>query len=330
MRSRDLFILVVIIGATGLLLFGAVWSIREVTGTSDYAPLMLSDWLSVWLLTVAVPAATLAVVAVLCRDLLAITAAKEAAVEARYREERFRAELVTNVTHDIRTPLTSIVNYVDLIARLDLPDPALAEYTAVLSRRAERLRVLIGDLLEASRVSSGAVPVRLQVLDVVELLGQIAGDLDEALAARDLVWQGPPPGRVPVLADGEHLWRILENLLGNVAKHARPGTAVRAGVETSVEPVGRGVVRLSLVNVVAQPLSVPAEELVTRFTRGDAARRTEGSGLGLFIADRLAGLMGASLHLSVAGEHFVARVDLPAAVTANRIPDRATGGRIGS
>jgi signal transduction histidine kinase len=308
-QFSGIFILAVVIG--GVLLFvNGVHALLK--GTMNAYPLDVSmpNWLWSWFSGVALPVLALAVVAVLCRDLIAITVAKERAVEARLREERFRAELITNVTHDIRTPLTSIVNYVDLIDKLDLDDPRLAEYTEVLGRKADRLKVLIGDLLEASRASAGNLPVRLEPIEVTEILGQIAGDFDDAFAARELVWVGPRAGHDVVEADGEHLWRILENLVGNVVKYAKPGTCVHADLLRTP-----GTVRLSISNRTAEPIFASADELLSQFVRGDAARHSEGSGLGLFIADRLARLMGASLTLAVDGDRFTASVDLPAGRT---------------
>ncbi|OJX97952.1 MAG: hypothetical protein BGO96_13725 [Micrococcales bacterium 73-15] len=310
-------VLVVVVTATALLLGGAVWCIAEVVTASAFGSAFFANWTGWWLVTVGLPLVTLAVVAVLCRNIIEITEANEAAVEARFREERFRAELVTNVTHDIRTPLTSVIAYADLIARLDIDDDRLADYTAVLSRKAERLRVLIGDLLDASRASAGSLPVHREVLDLAEMLGQIVGDHDDDLAARDLTWVGPDAGpagepgrgRALVTADGEHLRRILENLLGNVVKYARPGTTVRASIDRPAER--SGVVRLRLANVMARRLAVPAAELVGQFTRGDAARTGDGSGLGLFIADRLTALLGGRLTLDADDETFVATLDLP-------------------
>jgi signal transduction histidine kinase len=306
-QFSGVFILVVVILTSLLLTLGASSAFLAATSSTVYSELYLTGWLSgEWLLKVALPTVTLTVVAVLCRDILAVTAAKEAAVEARLAEERFRAELVTNVTHDLRTPLTSIINYADLIGKHPAADPTLAEYSAVLSRKSERLRSLIGDLLEASRASAGSLPVRLAPIELTEIIAQVAGDADEALAARGLTWVGPPPRHQLVLTDGEHLWRILENLVGNVVKYARSGTCVHAEL---VEGPGRLAVRLT--NLTDEPLALSAEQLTAQFVRGDVARHTEGSGLGLFISDRLARLIGASLVLAVDGDRFVATVDLP-------------------
>lgn len=306
-QFSGIFVLGAILLASIALFLGAADAITRSASTTVYSDLYLTSWLvGEWLAKVVLPAVTLTVVAVLCRDIIAVTAAKQAAVEARLAEERFRAELVTNVTHDLRTPLTSVVNYADLIGRHPAADPTLVEYAAVLGRKAERLRTLIGDLLEASRASAGTLPVHLQPIELTEILAQIAGEADEALAARGLVWVGPPPGSVLVLTDADHLWRILENLAGNAVKYALPGSCVRAELFR-----GNARVAVRLTNVTAEPLAVPAEKLTDQFVRGDAARHSEGSGLGLFISDRLARLIGARLVLAVDGDRFSATVDLP-------------------
>jgi signal transduction histidine kinase len=172
--------------------------------------------------------------------------------------------------------------------------------------------VLIGDLLDASRVSAGTLAVRLEPLELTELIAQVAGDFDEAFTARQLTWVGPPVGQYLVQADSEHLWRILENLVGNIVKYARPGSCVHADlVRLPGGPAGTIALRLS--NLTAEPVFATAEQLTSQFVRGDSARSSEGSGLGLFIADRLARLMGARLALSIEGDRFSATVELPAA-----------------
>ncbi|MEA5052457.1 MAG: HAMP domain-containing sensor histidine kinase [Propionicimonas sp.] len=307
-QFSGIFILVVTVIAGVLLLSGVRSVVGEAMSYSSWQDIALSSWLLGWFAQVGLPALTLAVVSILSLNILSITAAKERAIEEKLREERFRAELITNVTHDLRTPLTSIVNYVDLIGKLDLDDPQLAEYTDVLGRKAARLTVLIGDLLDASRASAGNLPVRLAPLELTEILAQIAGDFDAALTARHLTWVGPGTVHAHVLADGEHLWRILENLLGNVTKYAKPGTCVHADLERTP-----GVVALRLSNLTPEPLDLPADQLTAQFVRGDAARHSEGSGLGLFIADRLARLMNATLTVAADADRFAVTVTLPAA-----------------
>lgn len=307
------FILIVVVLATAVLLLGLVGAVDAATGRTDYNDAGYSSWLAgYWAPTVFLPAVVLAVVAILGQNIVTVTAGRQRAIEAQLREERFRAELITNVTHDLRTPLTSIINYADLIGRQPATDPTLGEYAAVLGRKAERLRVLIGDLLEASRASAGAVGVRLEPIELTEILGQLAGDFDAAFAARELEWVSPPVQPCLVSADGAHLWRILENLVGNVVKYARPGSVVQAEVL-----VLRGAGAIRLRNRMEAPLAVTPEVLTAQFVRGDAARQGEGSGLGLFIADRLARLTGASLSVAVDGPDFVATIVLPLAQSAH-------------
>lgn len=301
------FILIVVVLAASVLLLGLWSALDAATGRTDYNELPMTSWMAgYWIPLVLLPAAVLGVVAILGLNIVSVTADRQRAIEAQLREERFRAELITNVTHDLRTPLTSIINYADLIGRQPVTDPTLGEYAAVLGRKAERLRVLIGDLLEASRASAGAVPVRLEPIELTEILGQVAGDFDAAFASRELEWVSPPVQPCLVSADGAHLWRILENLVGNVVKYARPGSVVRAEV---LALPGAGAIRLR--NRMEAPLAVTPEALTAQFVRGDAARHGEGSGLGLFIADRLARLTGASLSVGVEGDDFVATVTLP-------------------
>lgn len=306
------FILIVVVLATGVLAIGLPASVAAAMRRTDYGDYPFSEWIwAHWAPVVLVPALVLGVVAILGLNIVTVTAERQRAIEAQLREERFRAELITNVTHDLRTPLTSIVNYADLIGRQPAADPVVADYAAVLGRKADRLRVLIGDLLEASRASAGAVAMRPQPIELTEILGQVAGDFDAAFAARELDWVSPPSPRCVVEADGPHLWRILENLVGNVVKYACPGSAVHAEV---LALPGKGAIRLR--NRMDAPLAVAPEALTAQFVRGDAARHGEGSGLGLFIADRLAGLMGAELHLRVDGSEFIATVTLPLAERA--------------
>ncbi|MFT4297223.1 MAG: HAMP domain-containing sensor histidine kinase [Micropruina sp.] len=308
-QFAGIFVLAVVVIATLVLVAGAQSAIQSAIRADPYYDLRLSWWLfSEWGTKVGLAGLTLVTVAVLCRSILSITAAKEAAVEARLREERFRAELITNLTHDLRTPLTSIVSYVDLIAKLDLPEPRLTEYTGVLTRKADRLKGLINDLLDASRASAGNLPVRLQPIGITEILSQVAGDFDDALTGRRLTWIGPPPSGELVWADGEHLCRVLENLVGNAAKYAAPGSCVHAELDRSPHWL-----RLRIANRTVEPLTVRPGELTAQFVRGDASRSSEGSGLGLFIADRLTGLMGGRLTVTVDQDRFTAAVELPVA-----------------
>lgn len=240
-------------------------------------------------------------------DLNAIGSGMNKAVEQRLKSERLKTELITNVSHDIKTPLTSIVNYVDLLKKEDLP-PAAGEYLMVLDRQSRRLKKLTEDLVEASKASTGNVAVNLEPIVVNEIIHQAIGDYDEKLAAGKLeVIVNTYEGNLMALADGRLLWRVLDNLLSNVCKYAMAGT--RVYVDLSAKD---GKVFLSMKNISRDPLNVSADELMERFVRGDASRHTEGSGLGLNIARSLMDLMGGGFELYVDGDLFKAELTLRA------------------
>ena len=229
------------------------------------------------------------------------------AVEQRMKSERLKTELITNVSHDIKTPLTSIVNYVDLLKKEELP-PAAAEYVTVLDRQSRKLKKLTEDLVEASKASTGNVAVNLEPIVVNEIIHQAIGDYDEKLAAGKLeVIVNTYEGNLMALADGRLLWRVLDNLLSNVCKYAMAGTRVYVDLAAR-----DGKVVLSMKNISRDPLNVSAEELMERFVRGDASRHTEGSGLGLNIARSLMDLMGGNFNLFVDGDLFKAELTLRA------------------
>ena len=231
----------------------------------------------------------------------------ESAVQEQMRAERMKTELITNVSHDIKTPLTSIVNYVDLLKKEDIPSPAAQEYIAVLDRQSKRLKKLTEDLVEASKASSGALPVDVQPIDVSVLFSQIAGEYQDRLADchLTLVTQSPE-GQPVVAADSKLLSRVMDNLVSNICKYAMPETRVYvSGV------VSDGQMTLSFKNVSRAELNISPDELMERFVRGDASRHTEGSGLGLSIAQSLVALMGGTFRLSIDADLFRADVTLP-------------------
>ena len=240
-------------------------------------------------------------------DLNAISKGMQKAVDQRIRSDRFRTELITNVSHDLKTPLTSIINYVDLLKKRNLADETAQSYLEVLDRKSQRLKTLTEDLVEASKASAGVLPVDRQRLEACQLVEQALGEYAEKLTAAQLsvVTRYPKEGAW-ILADGRHLWRILDNLLSNCAKYAMPGTRVYVDVIRK-----DGQVILSNKNISADPLNVPADELLQRFVRGDDARSTDGSGLGLSIAQSLANLQGAKFRLQVDGDLFKACVIFP-------------------
>ena len=231
----------------------------------------------------------------------------ESAVQEQMRAERMKTELITNVSHDIKTPLTSIVNYVDLLKKEDIPSPAAREYITVLDRQSKRLKKLTEDLVEASKASSGALPVDLQPTDVSVLFSQITGEYQDRLADchLTLVTQ-PPAGQPVVLADSKLLSRVMDNLVSNICKYAMPETRVYVSGVTA-----DGQMTMSFKNISRAELNISPDELMERFVRGDTSRHTEGSGLGLSIARSLVQLMGGTFRLSIDADLFRADVTLP-------------------
>ena len=223
------------------------------------------------------------------------------------KSERMKSELITNVSHDIKTPLTSIINYVDLLQKPHTPEEE-QQYLEVLGRKSEQLKKLIQDLMEMSKASTGNMAVALDQVDPVEAVTQALGEFDHKLAQRRLtVIYHPPEEKLTMLADGRLTWRVLNNLLGNAVKYALPGTRLYVDIAAH-----RGTVRISLKNVSAEPLNISADELLERFVRGDTARNSEGSGLGLNIAKSLMEVQGGSLDLTVDGDLFKATLVFPA------------------
>lgn len=242
-------------------------------------------------------------------DLNNISIGLAGAVDEKMKSERFKAELITNVSHDLKTPLTSIINYVNLLKTTQQTDPKAAEYIEVLDRKSQRLKKLTEDLVEASKASTGVLSVSREKIGMSQLLDQALGEWTEKLEERKLtVVTTVPEGETWVYADGRHLWRVIDNLLSNCAKYAMEGT--RIYVELSR---GKGQVTLSVKNVSREALNVPAERLMERFVRGEESRSSEGSGLGLSIARSLTELQGGEFRLTVDGDLFKAEVTLPQA-----------------
>ena len=222
------------------------------------------------------------------------------------RSERMRTELITNVSHDIKTPLTSIINYLDLLKTAPTQEDA-DMYLEVLGRQSQRMKKLIEDLMELSKASSGTMPVYIIPLDLTETLNQALGEFSDKLEKADLQMIYTPPGQtITVQGDGRLAWRVLSNLLSNAVKYAMPGTRVYLEVREE-EAYGE----VSLKNISKEPLNVSAQELTERFVRGDASRNTEGSGLGLNIAKSLMELQKGSLELTVDGDLFKATLRFP-------------------
>ena len=233
-------------------------------------------------------------------DLNTIRDGVSLAVEARMRSEHFRTELITNVSHDIKTPLTSIINYVDLLGKEKPENEKMREYIDVLQRQSARLKKLIDDLLEASKASTGNLAVNAEPCDVGVLLDQTLGEYGEKLNAAGLEPVLTKPEKpVIIMADGRHMWRIFDNLLNNICKYSQRGTRVYLEV---YERDGKAVVTFR--NISSRQLNISSDELMERFVRGDSSRNTEGSGLGLNIAQSLAQLQKGVMELTVDGDLF--------------------------
>ena len=226
------------------------------------------------------------------------------AVDEAMRNERLKTDLITNVSHDIKTPLTSIINYVDILKRSDIADEKIRGYLDILEAKAQRLKTLTEDVVEASKVSSGNITLEYMNVDLRELVRQTEGELAEKFAARNLtVVLNMPEEPAVIYVDGRRMWRVLENIFGNAAKYAMPGTRVYANLTLDADQV-----RFSLKNVSEQQLNFSADELTERFIRGDLSRSTEGSGLGLSIAKSLTDMQGGEFGLYLDGDLF--RVDI--------------------
>ncbi len=232
------------------------------------------------------------------------------AVEQSMKDERMKTELLANVSHDIRTPLTSIINYVDLIKRENIDDMKIAGYVDILDEKSQRLKTLTDDLIEASKVSSGNVELELMKMNLPEMVTQALAEFDEKLSEKNLsVVTRTDNLTVPtMMADGKSLWRVMENLLGNVCKYAMPGTRVfvdmfnRENGDTGMD------ISLRITNTSENPLPADLTDLTERFSRGDASRTTEGSGLGLSIAKSLTELMGGTFRLYSEADLFKAEI----------------------
>lgn len=242
-------------------------------------------------------------------NLNAISRGMSIAVERQLKSERMKTELITNVSHDIKTPLTSIVNYVDLLQREDTTPEQRAEYLAVLDRQAHKLKKLTVDLVEMSKASTGNLPCTIARRSVRELIDQAVGEYAERLSlARLEPVITLPNEELYCLCDGTLLWRVMDNLLSNVCKYACPGTRVYIGARRA-----GGTVEFSFKNISRDALNIPPEELMERFVRGDSARASEGSGLGLNIAKSLVELQKGGLSLAIDGDLFKISFVLPRA-----------------
>ncbi|NLJ40126.1 MAG: HAMP domain-containing histidine kinase [Clostridiales bacterium] len=222
------------------------------------------------------------------------------AIDQRMKSERFKTELITNVSHDIKTPLTSIINYIDLIKREEIEDEKVKGFINVLDRQSYRLKKLIEDLVDASKASTGNMIVNSTRTEVGVLLTQAVGEYAERMADNDLeLILNQPEESIAIMADGRLLWRVFDNLMGNICKYSQPGTRAYLNLEKS-----NGQVIITFRNISKYALNISSDELLERFIRGDSARTTEGSGLGLSIAKSLVELQKGQFDLVIDGDLF--------------------------
>ncbi len=228
----------------------------------------------------------------------------ETAVEDKMKSERMKTELITNVSHDIKTPLTSIINYTDLLDKQNIQDETVMGYIDVLKRQSLRLKKLIEDLVEASKASTGNLEVNKELMDANLLLNQAVAEYDDRLAKSELelvVTNSETPAYI--VADGRHLWRVFDNMLGNICKYAMPHTRVYVDVIKTEKNV-----KITFKNISRDKLNISADELMERFVRGDQSRNTEGSGLGLSIAKSLCEIMDGRFKVDIDGDLYKASV----------------------
>ena len=246
---------------------------------------------------------------VLAREVNGIGEGIRNAVATSMKDERLKADLITNVSHDIKTPLTSIINYVDLIRRENIEDPRIREYVEVLVAKSQRLKQLTDDLVEASKISSGNIVLQWEQINLVELLNQTIGEFSEKFETKALV----PVFRfvkssTVIEADSRRIWRVIENLFNNICKYALEGTRIYIDI---AEVPGAGQVELSIRNISRNPVMMSSDELTERFIRGDESRTTEGSGLGLSIAKNLTEAMRGKFEIVVDGDLFKVILTFP-------------------
>lgn len=240
------------------------------------------------------------------KDINSIADGLNQAVANELKSERLKTELITNVSHDIRTPLTSIITYVDLLKREE-DKSKIEEYIGIIEQKSHRLKSLTDDLFEASKASSGSIPVNLEKIDIVSLITQGLGELNEEIEESELEFRlNHPNGKAYVKADGKLLWRAIENLLSNIFKYALKGSRVYIDIYELENEIA-----LTIKNISAYELNISSQELMERFKRGDEARASEGSGLGLSIAKSLIDIQNGSFNIEIDGDLFKAMIKIP-------------------
>ena len=227
------------------------------------------------------------------------------AVNEMMKSERLKTDLITNVSHDIKTPLTSIINYVDLLKRENIENPKIQGYIQILEEKSQRLKTLTEDVVEASKVSSGNISLQYMDVNLVEMVNQTIGEFAEKFDAKNLKIVANLSEEPAIIhVDNRRMWRVFENIFNNAAKYAMPGTRVYADLKKK-----DGKVLFTLKNISEQPLNIKADELTERFIRGDISRSTEGSGLGLSIAKNLTELQGGKFELYLDGDLFKVNIE---------------------
>lgn len=229
------------------------------------------------------------------------------AIEENLKSERMKTELITNVSHDLKTPLTSIINYVDLLKAENIENEKAKEYIEVLDNKSQRLKKLTEDLVEASKASSGNIKLTMEKLKVKELIHQVTGEFEDKFEVRKLeTILSYPEENVFILADSRYLYRVLENIYSNIAKYAKEDTRVYVDIVKNNKKV-----LIAIKNISKEQLNISADELMQRFVRGDSSRNTEGSGLGLSIAKSLTELQGGSFDIYLDGDLFKVVIEFP-------------------
>ena len=243
--------------------------------------------------------------AIFAQDINNLSEGLENAIDEKFRSERMKAELITNVSHDLKTPLTSIINYVDLIKKEENIEPEyLKDYINILDNKSKRLKVLIEDLFEASKASSGNIELNIEKLDLNQLLRQSIGENEEKISKANLDLKvNLPKEQIYINCDGKRMYRVFENLLINISKYSLHNTRVYIDMKLDEEKV-----YISFKNISAYELNFEADEIIERFKRGDLARNTEGSGLGLAIARDLVELQGGDFDIQIDGDLFKVNV----------------------
>ena len=234
------------------------------------------------------------------------------AIQESLKSERLKTELITNVSHDIKTPLTSIINYVDLLKKENIQDEKVKEYIDILDKKSQRLKKLTEDLVEASKVSSGNVKINLESIDIKELFNQTIGEFKDKFEEKGLKIEVKMPEEdIKIKADNRYLYRIIENLFSNITKYALESSRVYIDIVEKNKNNDKEYINISIKNISKDKLNISSDELMQRFVRGDKSRYTEGSGLGLSIAKSLTELQGGKFDIIIDGDLFKVEIDWP-------------------